>query len=115
MLKHIIFDPGGVYFEGDFGRFSDKINPILGTHLRVSANHFGCVDEDLNLGAKTISAWVGEQIGRKLSLSEQEQIQHLWENNWILNAEMEKIAKALKMRGYSRDSFYRFKEPVARV
>lgn len=100
VIRHIIFDLGGVYFEGDFGRFLDKINPILGTHLRVTTGHYGCVDEELNLGTKTISDWVAEKIGRNLSAPEQEQVQSLWENNWTLNTDMQKIASALRQRGY---------------
>lgn len=83
LIKHIIFDLGGVYFDGDFLKdFLDVINKKLKIRINYQRRFKLLLDEDLNLGNITIVQWVQKNIKRELTEEENQFITKIWRGVW---------------------------------
>lgn len=99
--KLILFDMGGVFFDGDFKTdFLDVINKKLSQNIKASHSQKLVLDNDLNTGNMNITQWVESKIARRLNPSESEFIEEKWKNTWSPNPKMQMLVKDLKNNGY---------------
>ena len=101
LIKYILFDMGGVYFDGDFDEdFLSKINKLLSVNIETKREYKLLLSKDLNLGNITIIDWVQSQIARALTLEEKDKIEDIWKNIWKPNKKMQQLVISLKNNGY---------------
>lgn len=101
LVKHILFDIGGVYFDGDFEKdFLEKINAKLSQHIQSNRSSKLLLDKELNLGKKSITEWVESKIARRLNPDEREYIERIWTSSWKPNPKMKDLVRMIKKSGY---------------
>lgn len=101
LIKFILFDLGGVYFDGDFDNdFLKVINKYLHVQLKGNRKQKLFIDERVNLGEITIIEWIEENINRELNESEKKKVEETWKNIWKPNIEIQKLIGMLKNEGY---------------
>ena len=103
-ISLILFDLGGVYFDGDFFRdFLEIINRRFSQNIQAEWSQKMMLDESLNLGTATIFDWVEKQFKgapRKLNKQEKEFVKDTWTSVWTPNQEMEKLVASLRENNY---------------
>lgn len=103
-ISLILFDLGGVYFDGDFfSDFLDKVNKELSQNIQAKWSQKMMLDEALNKGDATIVDWVEKQLRREpkgLSTREREFVKSTWTSIWKPNPEMKKLVKGLIANNY---------------
>ncbi|MGL5260645.1 MAG: HAD-IA family hydrolase [Lachnospiraceae bacterium] len=101
LISAVLFDMGGVYFDGDFTNdFLKVINSKLSQNIQASWNQKLVLDDKLNLGEKTINQWVEDNIKRELTYNERQDIEELWKNIWKPNPLMKELVENLKEHRY---------------
>lgn len=101
LIKLVLFDMGGVYFDGDFNTdFLDLINKKLSQNIQPNHKQKLLLDKELNLGKKTITDWVESKIARRLNPEERDYIETIWKNTWKPNQKMKELVNKLKQNGY---------------
>lgn len=101
LIKLVLFDTGGVYFNGDINNgFLRKINRKLHTNLTAVQNERILLDEQLNTGKIDIATCIENKIGRELTDNEKTLVTNTWKNTWYLNKDVQDIAKQIKDKGY---------------
>lgn len=101
MIKFILFDLGGVYFDGNFDNdFLKAVNRYLHVQLIGSRRQKLFIDERVNLGEITIIEWIEENINRPLNEIEKKKVEETWKNIWKPNKEIQELIVKLKNEGY---------------
>jgi len=98
-IKHILFDLGGVFFDGDFSKgFLNYINKLLKVKIKSDRVDKLLLDSDLNLGKCTIVDWVEKKILRRLNANEALNIEKKWSEIWYPNTDMVELVTKLSKR-----------------
>lgn len=100
LIKYVLFDLGNVYLNGDYHDFIKKVENLTSKKIQLKSDNYLCASEDLNLGRIDILEHISIQIDRPLNDNERKEIKRLWNNNWTINEEVQKIAFSLRNAGY---------------
>lgn len=100
LIRHIIFDLGNMFLEGDFHSFLKNVETITGEKFNLKSDNYLCASEELNLGKINIIEYVETNVRYSLDENESRQIRKLWNNTWIMNDELNKLAWELNEKGY---------------
>ena len=102
MIKCIVFDLGGVYFDGDFSSdFLKPVNEMLSQHIPLEREQKLLLDRRLNLGEIDIVKYIENKINRNLNDNERKFIWNQWKNVWRPNKNMKSLVENLKISGYT--------------
>jgi putative hydrolase of the HAD superfamily len=101
LIRHIIFDLAGVFFEGDIESFFSAVNTMIGTHIVSKSEDYLLVDADLNLGKCDIVQYVTKVTGATIDNGCAQQIRDKWGSTWKRNDGMNMVAEGLKSQGYT--------------
>ncbi len=105
MIRHIIFDLGNVFLDGDFHEFLTQVEQITGSSIDPKSDDYLCASEELNLGQIDIREYVEKNIGRRLAKEESQQIKNIWSSTWNMNQQVNKLAWKLRSKGYTLSLF----------
>lgn len=101
LIKLVLFDLGGVFFDGDFNKdFLNEINDKFSAHIRPNRKQKLLLNRDLNIGNKTIIEWVEEKLRRDLNEKEKQFVLEKWTSVWKPNSNMQTIANEIKAAGF---------------
>lgn len=106
LIEYIIFDLGGVYFDGDY--YEDFLNPVctkLGINIEKERKDKLLLDEKLNLGQSNIVDYVQSKVPRCLNDEEKKYILETWKNVWKPNQEIKEIIDDLTDNNYHISAF----------
>ena len=96
MIKAIIFDAGGVYFQGSFIDFVNRSYKILGIENRDFIDKKLIFNPDYNRGEITAEECFRNYFGVPISEKQMEKILDFWTTTWKLNDEMVNLVRRLK-------------------
>jgi len=96
MIKVIIFDVGGVYLDGSFVNFVNKVNKVLNINKNFHTNQEVIVDIRLAKGEIPIKEFFKKYFKKKINRKQMRKIIKIWTNTWKLSTEMKKLVKKLK-------------------
>ena len=100
LIRGILMDLGGVFFEGDYYRdFLQKVEELLEIKIKRENNEKRLLDYSLNLGERNIVEYIRDIVEKKLTIEEEEQIENLWSKVWKPNTKMVEIVKKIKENG----------------
>lgn len=101
VIKHVLMDLGGVYFDGDYyNDFLKPVNNILGTNIRSKVDQKVLLDSKLNLGEIDIIKYLESEINKSIDSITKNQIIHLWNNVWKPNNEMIELVKEIRNHNF---------------
>lgn len=97
----IVFDLGGVYFDGDFNEdFLNLVNKRLSQNINSERDQKLLLNKRLNLGEIDIVEYIQMKIKRNLSKDEKRFVYEQWKKVWVPNENMVSLVKQLKNNGY---------------
>jgi putative hydrolase of the HAD superfamily len=101
LIKHVIFDLAGVFFDGDIENFYKTVSQVTNKSISPTSEDYLRVNEDLNLGKIDILGFVKQKLGVELSVDNALQITNAWSITWVINRKMDLLAQSLKQHGYT--------------
>lgn len=102
MIKYIVLDLGGVYFDGDFSSdFLEPVNNRLSQNIPIEREQKLVLDDELNLGNIDIIRYIEKKICRDLNREERDFVLNKWKSTWSPNPKMRELVKELKDNGYT--------------
>jgi len=102
LIKHVIFDLAGTYFDGDISTFFDKVQELTKHEVAIKDENYLCVNDELNLGNINVISHLNNILPTPITdpLVENSILEE-WGRTWYENAEMNKISHGLKSNGYT--------------
>lgn len=96
-IKAIIFDLGGVYFDGDFNKdFLPFLRNRFGIRIKSIRINKLALDKKMLLGKCTIIDWLVKQTEVKLNENDIAEIENFWSTLWKPNSNIQNIVDVLK-------------------
>jgi len=99
MIKTIIFDVGGVFVNGSFKNFIDKISEITGCEIKDD-DDFQKIFDNWMRGKLTFKQFIEKITGCSIEEKTIEKLFKIWVDNWEFD--YEKISFAKKFKGRYR-------------
>ena len=94
--KAIIFDAGGVYLEGNFVDFVNKVSKLLGISNTFNVDNPVVLNPDFNKGLIVTEKFFEELFNVPIPEVQMKEIKNIWTTNWVATNEMVKLVESLK-------------------
>lgn len=102
LIKHVVFDLAGVFFDGDIASFYEKAARHLpgSCSVNLKSDDYLCVGEELNLGKVSIVEHLERQLGITIQQRPRESIMEDWNSTWRPNQRMVMLLRTISAAGF---------------